>query len=179
MADVDIGNDTFYSWADLDTATTYLEADPGDAANAFRALVDDNARGRYLVSATRILARQPWPAGVIVDPLPDPLVDAAIELAAAMAGGYDAANQQSTTATSTKREKAGSVEIEYFYDGGSDAGLRFPLPVWELISPFLAGAGSSSGFGGSKSSGTCGRSAFIPGFGIIGAFDDDYSRDVD
>jgi len=171
--------DSFESLADADS---YLAADPN--AEPWRALGSDaagvNAKGRFLVGATRVLARQLWRDGVIVDPLPQALQEATAELASAMAGGYDAANQQST-ASGLKRQKAGSVEQEFFWSQSIGVGLRFPLPVWELIRDLLASA-DSSGIGSSLSTGTCGQPisqidyGYGPGYGIE---DDNYRRVCD
>lgn len=159
---ISIGGKDYDSFADRAEANEYLAVDPNAAA--WQALADtDEARGPYLIQATRILLRQSWRSGVMSDPIPQEIIDASIELASAMAGGYDAANQ-ATTASSIKRQKAGSVEQEFFAPGLiGPAGYRFPLPVWELIKGLLAGSAGAAGLGGSMSSGTCGSSiAEIP-----------------
>lgn len=175
---ITIGGVDYDSFQTRAQANAYLAVSP--YAEAWRALADtDAARGPYLIEATRILVRQSWPAGVIADPLPQVIKDATVELASAMAGGYDAANQ-ATTATGIKRQKAGSVEQEFFWSQTVATGYRFPLPVWELIKSLLGGDGS--GLGGSFSSGTCGRdiSQIDYGYGPGGYGDDDgYRRACD
>lgn len=154
---ITIGGKDYPAFADRADANDYLAVSPG--ATAWRALPDDDAsRGPYLIEATRILLRQNWQAGALDDPVPQAIIDASIELAAAMAGGYDAANQAST-ASGVKRQKAGSVEQEFFAPGlVTPVGNRFPLPVWELIKGYLGGGEGAAGLGGSIASGTCGRS---------------------
>lgn len=147
---VTIGANQYDVYADQATADAYLEADSN--ATAWRAATDDT-KGRALVSATRILDRQTWqgektesdqalewPRSGIADvdegSVPQKIIDACCELAAAIVDGYDAANNR-TTDTNIKRQKAGSVEIEYFRP--LDPGTRLPLPVWELIKAWLSG----------------------------------------
>lgn len=169
---VTISGHEYEVYADLPTADAYLAAEP---SAALWRTGDEDANGRADVSATRILNRMQWPgektdpaqalawprkntglADVDDDTIPQAIIDGSIELANAIRNGYDAANQTSTTASNVKRQKAGSVEIEYF-SPDSDAAMRLPLPVTELIGPYLAGAG---GFGGSFATGTDGCSDF-------------------
>jgi hypothetical protein len=169
---ISIGGHDYDSFESVAAADIYLAIDPNAAA--WRALATPEEKGGLLVSATRTLARQPWPAGVIADPLPQAIKDATAELAAAMAGGYDAANQ-STTASGLKRQKAGSVEQEFFWSQATSVGTRFPLSVWELIKGLLGGDGA--GIGGSFSSGTCGRDISQTDYGYgATAYDDDGCR---
>lgn len=163
------GND-FDVYADVAIADIYLSAEP--SAATYRA-ADADTKARWAVSATRILNRQPWPgtkendeqalvfgrtgtgwSGYVDGTIPQWLIDASCEMINALANGYD--QNVPTTENSVKRQKAGSVEIEYFRGVGGD-GTRFPLSVWELIAPYLS---SDSGIAGSYSSGTCGESAF-------------------
>lgn len=164
-------------YADIATADLYLNAST-DAA-AWRA-ADDDGKGRALVTATRVLDRMAYPgqktdpdqalqwprsntglAGVEDGVIPQQLIDACCELASQIANGVDVTNQQST-ATGIKRQKAGSVEIEYFYGAGGIP-LRLPLPVWELIRGLLGGDGAG---GGARAFGTCGRSGIDRTYGF-------------
>lgn len=166
---VSLGGNEYEVFADLATADTYLAAEPH--ADLWRE-GDAEANGRADVSATRILNRMRWPgtkadadqalawprsgtalADVDEFTIPQPIIDASIELANAIRNGYDASNQAST-ASGVRRQKAGSVEIEYFASVSID-GYRLPLPVMELIGPYLGGEGSLAG--GAIVSGTCGR----------------------
>lgn len=179
---VEIGGKSYDALASVVQADDYLAAEPDAIAGAWRALTDGDDKGRNLVGATRIILRQSIrPEVLTANPQPPQLAEAAILLAAAMAGGYDAANQ-STTASGIKRQKAGSVEQEFFYGaagGASGNGFRFPLPVWELIRGLLGGGADDSGIGGSFSSGTCGRSitGIDYGFGGPAYSGDGYDSD--
>lgn len=169
---VTIGAAEYEVYADLATADLYLAAEPNAATWREG---DEEENSRALVSATRILNRAPWAGektdssqalawprtgtgvdGVEDDLIPQAIIDASIELANAIRNGYDAANQAST-ASGTKRQKAGSVEIEYFSSVSVD-GTRYPLPVHELIAPYLGGSGGSAA--GSIASGVCEPSSF-------------------
>jgi hypothetical protein len=152
MMDVEIDGTTYPAHADVATASAYLAADVN--AQPWRD-AEEIDQARALVTATRILDRQPWREGYATDAAWLAMIpDATAELAAQIIGGYDASNQQ-TTAQSIRRQKAGSVEIEYFR-GAEGQPLRLPLPVWELIRPFLAGGGV--GLAGSIAHGVDGRS---------------------
>lgn len=175
---VTIGSNSYDVYADQATADIYLEAE--SSATAWRAALDD-IKGRALVSATRLLDRQSWqgekaeaaqelawPRSGITDVdetvIPQAIIDATCELASAIVGGYDAANK-SSTASDTKRQKAGSVEIEYFRS--FEDGTRLPLPVHELISKWLLGA---TGITTSIATGTDGCSEFEDDFAFTRGF---------
>lgn len=177
---VQIGGNDYPVYADIATATLYLQADP--SSTAFFAL-DAEQQAQYLVAATRVLDRQAWLGektdpdqdlqwprkntgvpGVEDDVIPLDIIDAACELTNAMVNGYDAANQQSTETGAQKRLKAGSVEIEYFLNT-TDFALRFPLPVTELIGKYL-GSAASPAIDGSAAYGTCKPSMTRDHFGF-------------
>lgn len=175
---VSISGTDYYVYADIAMADEYLAADPN--TTNWDAAADDPAKAQWLVQATRILDRQRWPgtkyeaeqelawprtgtgiSGVEEDITPLAIRHAAIELALALSNGYDAANNQTTDAN-IKSLKAGSVAIEYFLGAGGTP-LRFPLPVWELIKPYLTGSSVAAGV---ESFGTCEPSAFETGYGL-------------
>jgi hypothetical protein len=176
-----IGGKSYDSLASIAEADEYLLAEPGPDATAWRALTDLNEKGRNLVGATRIIMRQRIRPELLVDPILPALRDATILLAAAMANGYDAANS-ATTASGIKRQKAGSVEQEFFMPGivAGSGGFRFPLSIWELLRGLLDGGADDSGIGGSFASGTCGQSIanidYGYGSGGYGYGDDNYDR---
>lgn len=170
---VTIGPKSYQSYATIAQADNYLAADFN--ASAWQAGEDDDAKGRALVSATRVLERQSWIGdkaesdqdlawprtgtgidGVEDDEIPADIVSASIELANIIFTGTDVAN--TTQEQSTKRQKAGSVEIEYFRS--FDDPSRFPRTVQELISKYLAG----SGYSGVITSGTDSCSTFDTNF---------------
>lgn len=161
----------YSSFVALATAEQYLAVDTSAIGWAAGDATD---RSKWLVQATRILDRQSWRgdkteaanelawprtgiSGIDSATIPIQIEQATAELASQMANGYDAAGQ-ATTAEGIRRQKAGSVEQEFFAPGtaGVAVGQRFPLPVWELIAPFLEGGGAGELFGGSISTGTCG-----------------------
>ena len=175
---VEIDGKSYKVLASIAFADEYLAADPNALAWAAG---DPKAKAQWLVQATRIFGRQSWRGQQLdllafprsnvpnapADAIPLAIEQATAELASAIAGGYDAAGQ-ATTASGIKRQKAGSVEIEYFFatgPAGDGSGMRFPLPVWELVSQFLSSAGSIT-IGGAISSGTCAPSEFEQDFGI-------------
>lgn len=176
---VAIGAASYSTYATVDDANTYLAAD--FTATAWRDLSGDDP-ARAIVTATRILDRQPWPLPIDpaqghAIPFISDTIDAAtqlavmksatIEMASAIATGFDPT--QASTGSNIKLQKAGSVEQEFYY---ADPALSTYLPT--AVEQLLAlinggGSGAISGFGGGGlASGTCGRSSF----------DRDYSQDV-
>ena len=155
---VTIGSEPYDVYVSLEDAENYaaamLNATAWDDAT-------DNQKSVALVTATRTLDRQQWKgtkedednalefprAGT--DAIPQGIADATVELAVALLGGSSAETSISTESLE-KRIKAGSVEIENFRARTGNT-FRFPLPVQELIRPFLAASGSrviSSGTSG-------------------------------
>lgn len=156
LSTVDLDNE-FTVYADVDEADAYL--DGASHADAWRAITDDDAKARYLVTATRTLNRQNWKGDKVeitqplafprvnMDVTPAPAVDengipvdivsASIELALALAEGSDVQNQSSTVER-VRSISAGSVSITNFR--GVDDPTRFPQIVQELIQPFLGGS---------------------------------------
>lgn len=182
MAEVDVGAETYFSYADLDTADIYAGA--AIHATNWAAALDD-AKGQALASATRLLDRQDWQgerfsssqpgdwprtgvydaegnliAPADVDDYPQEIIDACIELAISMIDGTDPQGS-ATTEDLTKRLKAGSVEIENFRGKASSA-TRFPQIVHELVSRWLDGYGSPLT---GVATGTDAESAFENGYG--------------
>lgn len=170
-ATVDIGSETYVVYGDVAAADVYLEA--ATQAASWRALTDEEEKGRQLVTASRLLDRQRWKGtktsatqalqwprtgtgveGVVDNEIPDDLVNASFELAVAILDGSEVQNNQ-TTAERTRMLKAGSVTIENFR--GVDTATRFPLIVQELIAKYVDGA--SGGFA-SKATGVDGTSIF-------------------
>lgn len=176
MATVTIDTIDFETYATVEEADEYLAADFG--ATLWRAETDDDQKARALVTSTRILNRlswagqpedsdQPlaWPRsgidGVDEDVIPQRVIDASIVLAKLIHAGSKVDDQQ-TTETGIKREKAGSVEIEYFIP--TTDSQRLPTSVTELISPYIGGLA----IGGSIASGVCEPSAFSCPYPIVG-----------
>lgn len=159
MATVDIGSESYDSFADVDFADVYIAADP-ISADGWGDLGDDG-KGQLLVTATRVLKRQDWRDGVpSFSATPDPIREATVEFAAALVAGYDLA-VPAASVLPVRRQKAGPVEVEYFRDLDNPAYRPPPLPpaVWALIRPYLKGEETGTGtLPGSIATGTCGSS---------------------
>lgn len=143
-------------YAGVETADAYL--DGAYHADSWRNL-DDDAKGRALVTATRTLDRQNWLGdktddtqaldwprmntgipGVVDNAIPLDIVNASIELALSLTQGSNVQNVQSGD-SNIQNLRAGSASITYFR-GGSNGGAptRFPQIVWELVKPYITGA---------------------------------------
>lgn len=182
MAEVMINGAAYSSFASAEFADIYLAADITHA-EPWAALAGEDGeaeKARLLATATRILRRQNWRDGPpsYEDP-PAAVAEATAEFAAALLAGYDLAVPPSSI-LQTKRQKAGSVEVEFFRNIDSAAYRPPPLPqaVWDLIAPLLGPAGGSSA-GGAISYGTDGDS-IAEGPGLyegrygLGSFDRDF-----
>lgn len=167
-------------YSDVAMTDEYLAADA--FAEAYRD-ADDLTKIRWIVTSTRTIdslsfpgtkfedtQELDWPRkdtglgylGVQDDVIPQDIVTASMELTNALANGFDI--QVQSTAQTTKRLKAGSVEIEYFR-GAEGLPIPFPLSVWRLLAPYLGG-GPKELNSGSIAYGTCGRTAFDQKFGF-------------
>lgn len=161
MATVTIGTVDYPVYADLDQANDYLSAESG--ATAWRAETDDDVKRRALVSATRTLDRLAWPgerddpdqdlawprsgtglSGVEDDVVPQQIIDATCVLAMLIVAGTDVAGMTSTSGGEIKRQKAGSVEQEFFRAFDVE-GTPLPTQAWDLIAPLLGGPATSGG----------------------------------
>jgi len=140
MATVDLDTE-FTVYADVEMADEY--ADGAYHAASWRALTDEDAKARLLITATRLLDRQSWKEGyrTFAEREAEPnIVNASIELAFSMLDGYDPQNTQST-AERIQSISAGSVSITNFRS--VDTATRFPQIVQELLSPYLGGSSSA------------------------------------
>lgn len=175
MPTVTINTVDYDVYADVPAADEFLAADFG--ATAWRAETDDEQKSRALVSATRLLDRLVW-AGDKTDPdqilawprsntglsdvdedtVPQPIIDASIVLAKLIHAGSKVDSQPSTQSGNIRRQRAGSVELEYFFP--QDNPTRLPIEVEELVARFLA----TANFTGALSSGTDGESIVCHGF---------------
>lgn len=181
---VTIGSQPYTVFADLASANLYMEA--AFQGDTWRAAIDDNKK-RALVTSTRVLDRQNWLGdkfdvnqehafprtnmGItgLDDSLgvtPDEIVAGSIELALALMDGSEVQDNR-TTAERVRSISAGSVSISNFRGVDSFLGSiapRFPLIVQELIGTYLAG--SDSGFGVAKATGTDTCSVFPGNYGF-------------
>lgn len=156
-----IGTNTYVLLAD---ATTYLD----DSINSTAwASLDPDSQTRALISAFRILEKQPW-TGSKTDPLqtaewprtgvtdcdgtavddatvPDDIVSAQIELAYYLSQNptFEA---DGTTGGNIRSLQAGSASISYFSPNDLTSGnpaSRFPANIQELIRCFVGGNSTS------------------------------------
>lgn len=151
MARITIGAVNYDAYADLDYTNEFLAAD--FTATTWRAETDEDQQKRAIVTAARLLDRQPWPGdkededqlpawprtgitGLEDGEIPQALIDANALLAKFIHEGSSVETSNST-AGNVRRIKAGSVEQEFFYPTAK-TGTRLPLPVHELIAGLLA-----------------------------------------
>lgn len=145
MARIDIEAETYDSFTTEDFNDAYVIADPS-AAPAWDAFEQDD-KNRLSVTVTRILKRQSWIDGVpSFDDTPEVVQEAAGEFIIALVNGYDLGTAPASVLP-VKRQKAGSVEVEYFRDFDNPAYVPPPLPtaVWELLKPMLVSPAGSDG----------------------------------
>ncbi len=154
MPTVTIGSNSYAVYSSLDYANKYLAGD--FTATKWRAETDDDVLKRALISAARLLDRQVWPgtkedadqleawprtgvSGVEDGEIPQQIIDANALLAKYIHEG-SSVETSTSTANNTRRLKAGSAEIEYFFPLTN--GTRLPLPVQELLAGLLGTGGA-------------------------------------
>lgn len=126
---VDVGSETYDVFADVDFADPYLA---GDVARAGQwALRNEDAKGRGLVSATRMLLQLPW-----CDATPgfDDAPAVVREVTAMLAADLLAKPKlfaDATGDTNVKSVKAGSVSVDFF--SPVRGGPPLPLALWRLL----------------------------------------------
>lgn len=132
--DVDVGSNTYQSFADVDFASEYLG---GDVLRAVPwALLPTDAQGRALISATRMLLTLPW-----CDTPPDPaepapfVVQEVTAMLAADLGTKPKLFADASGSSNIKSVKAGSAQVEFFSAVESSAPI--PLALWNRL--LLAG----------------------------------------
>lgn len=148
------------TYATIEQADEYLNASA--TATGWRALTSLDDKARYLVTATRTLDRQSWKGektdaaqplawprtgtgvdGVEDDVVPQAIINASIELAAALVDDTASVTSQNNEQT-IQSLKAGSAAITFFRGAGGEP-TRFPFNVMELIMPYLASSGLAMG----------------------------------
>lgn len=145
MPTVPISSADYAVYADLATADDYLLAD--FSATTWRDETVEDQKSRALVTSTRILNRMPWSsdrdwpragtADTDTGDVPQDVIDASIVLAKLIHAG-STVDSSPTTASTVRRQKAGSVEIEYFDPTLFSDPTRLPIEVWELIQKYLS-----------------------------------------
>ena len=131
MATLTIGTETFTVYATVATADAYL------TANIDFALWDANSdddKGRFLVSATRLLDQQIWLDDydtVSEREVVTNIINASIELANYLSNGNTGILGLSEKEAEAKRLKAGSAEIENYriLSGSSDGKYETVWPA--------------------------------------------------
>jgi hypothetical protein len=144
MAQVDIGTETYDSFASVDEADVYLAGDVMRSTGW--ALRNPDAKGRGLVSATRLLLGLPWvaPAPTVDDDdLPPVIAEITAELAADLLA-KPTLLADATGNTNVKSAKAGSAAVEFFRP--VDNGPAIPRSMWDRLRS--AGLVSTTGTGG-------------------------------
>lgn len=131
MADVTIGATTYKAFEDVAGADLHLAADVARAASW--ALKSDDAKGRGLVSATRMLLALPW-CDTAPDPATDPAPDVVQEVTAELAS--DLLDKPKLFADATgnsnvKSAKAGSAQVEFF--APVEGGPPLPRALWDRL----------------------------------------------
>lgn len=130
MPVITIGAKDYDSFIAVAGADDYLAADIA-RATGWASLADD-AKGRALVSATRMLLTMPW-----CDATPDPAVDQPepIPSVTAMLGADLAAKPKlfadASGNSNVKRAKAGSAEVEFF--APVEGGPPLPIALWNML----------------------------------------------
>lgn len=169
MPDISIGGVSAFSYADVEYADDYLVFDPQFAA--WNSLSEDD-KGRYLVSATRYLDTLDWSEPYQTQEAREAesrIVQACVILAAMISRGEADFISTGSTSTGVKRQKAGSVEIEYFGSGSTITigNGTLPAQLWALLKDFLTGNSNSSLALGFLSFGTDGVSANRQRYGLF------------
>jgi hypothetical protein len=163
MSTVTIGTETFTVYQDVEEIDAYVVGAYGDAAAAWRAIVDADDKARIAVSVTRLLDRQSWAGeptdsaqalawprtglldaqGQPLDPdtIPAAVLEAADELAMATAAGEP--TQTDPSQPQTRSLKAGSVAIEYFRP--IDAPTILSQTIMQLVGLWLGGGAALVG----------------------------------
>lgn len=131
MATVTIGAADYDAFEDIAGADAYLG---GDILRATAwALLNDDAKGRALVSATRMLLALPWcdtPPDPAVDPAPAVVQEVTAMLAADLAAKPKLFADASGN-SNIKSAKAGSAQIEFF--SPVDGGPPLPKALWDQL----------------------------------------------
>lgn len=178
---VTIGGIAYPVYSDLDTTNDYLAGD--FEASAWRAEADNDQKGRAIVSGARLIDSMQF-IGEKTDPdqlnqfprtgmglsdisddeIPQEVIDANALLAKYIHAGTIKLGA-TTIASGIKRQKAGSVEVEYFSPVMLGDPTRLPQDVLDLLRRFLGG---DTVYAGSIATGVDCPSGFRPDFGVSG-----------
>jgi hypothetical protein len=129
MGEVSIGDNDFQVFADLDFADEYLSGDVQRAAPW--SLKNEDAKGRGLVSSTRVLQRWLLPdVAANTETPPDVLKQAASLYAADLLARPTSVNDSSPN-TNVKTARAGSASVEFFRPVTGAPPL--PTYLWDML----------------------------------------------
>jgi hypothetical protein len=155
---VTIGEREFDALTTVENADIYLAGDV--ARSAGWALRQPDAKGRGIVSATRLMLDLPWCEGKVPDPAADELPAAVEEVAAMLAADLLAKPRlfaDASGSSNVKIAKAGSAQVEFF--APVDGGPLIPMALWrKLLGAGLVctGADDDGGSAGAYVSGISG-----------------------
>lgn len=170
MATVTISGSNFTTYANVADADTYML---GNLSFAAWNDASTDEKGRYLVSATRLLDNQTWLDAY--DTFAEretvqSIINASVEIAALFAAGNTAIYGAETSTGQMKRTKADVVEVEYFRNFATldvRKTTDFPSYIYMLLKPYLKSTSASIGAG-----------AFSAGTDGVSIADDDYGMNV-
>jgi hypothetical protein len=169
---IDLGADSYPSFADPDFAAVFLAGDVARASGW--ALRNSDTQARGLISATRMLQRLVW----AVDPAPDPAAGAdAINLTLQEVTAMLAADllakprlfSDASANSNLKSVKAGSATVDFFSPVAG--GPPLPVALWTMLqNAGLVGSGTADQIPSATVSGIRGEcerplGGRFPGFG--------------
>lgn len=129
MAKVDVGAEEYDSYADLDFADVFLG---GDVLRAGPwALRNEDARGRGLASATRMMLQLPWPDAPPSLNEPPPVVQEVTAMLAADLLAKPRLFSDASGDSNVKLAKAGSAQVEFFRPVQN--GPPMPKALWMML----------------------------------------------
>lgn len=131
MATITLGGNDYESFISVEDADAYLAGDIMRAAGW--AALDDTAKQRALISATRMLLTLPWcadPAPAPADPQDEPLPSVTAMLAADLAAKPKLFADASGD-SNIKVAKAGSASVEFF--APVQGGPPIPRSLWDML----------------------------------------------
>ena len=167
MQTITISAIDFSAYASIAQADNYLLADPSFSAWSAN---DADTKGRFLVSATRLLDSQDWKPEYDTQTKRETvqaIIDASILIANSVSGGNTALLGGESTEPEVQELKAGSVSIKNFRDFRSasytgSTRTNFPPAIAALLKPYLSGGSLGAS---AKSFGVSGDSAGDDDFG--------------
>jgi hypothetical protein len=128
MAEVDVGAETYPSFGTLDFADMFLG---GDVMRATAwALRNEDARGRGMASATRLMMQLPWVEAPSIDDAPVVVQEVQAMLAADLLA-KPRLFADASGSSNVKSAKAGSAQVEFFRP--IEGGPPIPMALWNML----------------------------------------------